>query len=591
MFSKFIKSGALKTTAIATAGFLALSATLIQADTAEAKRRHGAVAVSRSQALKRHQLAARRTRMAPPDDQSRNPLFAAVVVDVKAGKTLYEASADALRHPASITKVMTLYMLFEALEARKLTLDTPLPVSSHASAQAPTKLGLKPGESIRVEDAIEGIVTRSANDAAVVVAEALGGSEDNFAQMMTRKARQLGMSRTSYHNASGLPDPLQITTARDLAVLGIAIQDRFPRYYRYFQTRSFVFRGRDIANHNKLLGNVEGVDGIKTGYTRMSGFNLLTSVKRDGRQVVAVVMGGRSGGSRDATMRRLIENYMPVAYAGGRQSGPLVADAGQKPLASPAQIPDPDPGSRDAVAFVEPRTVEPPKPAPVKPALPKIRPAVVAEVPAARADRPVAAPVRLAAISPLPAPQPAPQPRAAEIAQPAVASTLDSGPILRWVEGAQPVTAPASAPARTADAGTPGETSPVQLVRTTSFKVDTDADANAGAADISPVATAAPRQAGNAPAAEHEPAVNSRSGWIIQIGATDSEEGAKKLLDKARSTGHRSLATAEPFTESVLRNGSTLWRARFAGFNDQRQAQAACAALKSKDFSCMAARL
>src|SRR5262249_38058295 len=157
-------------------------------------------------------------------------------------------------------------------------------------------------------------VTRSANDAAVVVAEALGGSEDNFAAMMTRKARQLGMSRTSYHNASGLPDPQQITTARDLAVLGIAIQDRFPRYYRYFQTRSFVFRGRDIANHNKLLGNVEGVDGIKTGYTRMSGFNLLTSVRRDGRQVVAVVMGGRSGGSRDATMRRLIESYMPVAY-------------------------------------------------------------------------------------------------------------------------------------------------------------------------------------------------------------------------------------------------------------------------------------
>ena len=421
--------------------------------------------------------------------------------------------------------------------------------------------------------------------------------------MMTRKARALGMTRTAYHNASGLPDAQQVTTARDLAVLGIAIQDRFPRYYRYFQTRSFVFRGRGIANHNKLLGNVEGVDGIKTGYTRMSGFNLLTSVKRDGRQVVAVVMGGRSGSSRDATMRRLIENWMPRAYAGSRQSRTLFADAGQTPVAAPAALPDPDPGTRDAVAFID---APAPAPAP-RPAQAKIRPAVVAETPKPKANAPVAAPVRLAAAEI--APQPTQKPvRTPLFARPAVASTVQTGPILRWVEGAAPVTAPASAPARTADASGPApqEGSLVQLVRTTTFKVDAEADApdaDAAAPDTGALPTLAsapaPRKAKlAAPHADGDPeglprqaTVNERNGWIIQIGATDSQTAAQKLLDKARSTGHRALVQAEPFTEQVERNGSTLWRARFAGFNDQSQAQAACAALKSKDFKCMAARL
>src|SRR5262249_54489706 len=153
---------------------------------------------------------------------------------------------------------------------------------------------------IRVEDAIKGIVTRSANDAAVVIAEAVGGDEDDFAKMMTRKARSLGMSRTVYKNASGLPDDDQVTTARDMSTLGRAIQDRFPRYYRFFSTNDFHFRGTVIRNHNHLLGSVEGVDGIKTGYTRASGFNLLTSMRRGNRHLVGVVMGGRSGGSRDA---------------------------------------------------------------------------------------------------------------------------------------------------------------------------------------------------------------------------------------------------------------------------------------------------
>ena len=232
--------------------------------------------------------------------QSYNPPFSSIIVDGNSGATLSSNNSDASRHPASLTKIMTLYLLFERLDAGKIRLDTEMDVSEHASEQAPTKLGLRPGQTIRVEDAIKGLVTRSANDAAVVIAEAIAGDEDDFAKLMTRKARALGMTRTVYRNASGLPDDDQVTTARDQSTLGRAIQDRFPRYYRYFSTSAFNYHGHSIRNHNHLLGSVEGVDGIKTGYIRSSGFNLVTSMRRDNRHLVGVVMGGRSGGSRDA---------------------------------------------------------------------------------------------------------------------------------------------------------------------------------------------------------------------------------------------------------------------------------------------------
>src|SRR5580698_702968 len=244
-----------------------------------------------------------------------SPAFSSIIVDGNSGATLTSSNPDASRHPASLTKIMTLYLLFERLDAGKIKLDTEMPVSKHASEQDPTKLGLMPGQTIRVEDAIKGLVTRSANDAAVVIAEALGGSEDDFAKQMTRKAHMLGMSKTTYRNASGLPDDEQVTSARDQATLGRAIQDRFPRYYRYFSTASFTFRGHSIANHNHLLGSVEGVDGIKTGYTRASGFNLVTSMRRGNRFLVGVVMGGRSGSSRDAIMRNLLAENLDKGAA------------------------------------------------------------------------------------------------------------------------------------------------------------------------------------------------------------------------------------------------------------------------------------
>ncbi len=238
------------------------AAVIFTNDTADARRhRHHA---------QRHHHEAR---------ESYSPAFSSIIVDGNSGATLSSTSPDASRHPASLTKIMTLYLLFERLDAGKMKLDTEMDVSEHASEQAPTKLGLRPGQTIRVEDAIKGLVTRSANDAAVVIAEAVAGDEGDFAKLMTRKARALGMTKTVYRNASGLPDDEQVTTARDQSTLGRAIQDRFPRYYRYFSTTAFNYHGHSIRNHNKLLGSVEGVDGIKTGYTHASGFNLVTSMR------------------------------------------------------------------------------------------------------------------------------------------------------------------------------------------------------------------------------------------------------------------------------------------------------------------------
>ncbi|WP_420410453.1 D-alanyl-D-alanine carboxypeptidase [Hoeflea sp.] len=252
-----------------------------------------------------------------------NSKYAGIVVDAKTGKTLYANDADELRYPASLTKMMTLYMVFEALEARSIKLDTRIVFSANAAKEPPTKLGVPAGKSITVEQAIYALVTKSANDASTAVAEHLGGSEAKFAQMMTAKARSLGMSRTTFRNAHGLPNSKQVTTARDMARLGIALREHYPRYYKYFATRSFKFGGTRMGNHNRLLGTVRGVDGIKTGYTRASGFNLVSSVIDRDRSIVAVVMGGRTGASRNAQMKKLIAGYLPKASTRG--GGNLIA--------------------------------------------------------------------------------------------------------------------------------------------------------------------------------------------------------------------------------------------------------------------------
>jgi D-alanyl-D-alanine carboxypeptidase len=233
---------------------------------------------------------------------------AALVVDGKSGQVLYERNATAERHPASLTKMMTLYLLFDALKAHRITLQTQLTISRHAAAQLKVNLSLAPGMTMTAETAIKAIIVHSANDVAVAVAEAIGGTEPHFAEMMTAKARELGMRNTFYHNASGLPDPLQITTASDLAVLAQHLAYDFPEYYPYFATPSFSYHGVSYYTHDNLLGRFAGTDGIKTGYTNASGFNLVSSVVRDGAHVIGVVMGGETARQRDDEMIRLLSS-------------------------------------------------------------------------------------------------------------------------------------------------------------------------------------------------------------------------------------------------------------------------------------------
>ncbi|WP_245520400.1 MULTISPECIES: D-alanyl-D-alanine carboxypeptidase family protein [unclassified Mesorhizobium] len=274
------------------------------------------------------------TTVAPPDSVLAVPAqpqrYAAIVVDAGSGKQLFEVNSTAQRYPASLTKMMTLYLLFEALESGRIAKETQIPVSDNAARQPPTKLRFRRGETIDVDSAIRAIVVKSANDVAVAVGEYLGGSQDQFAAVMTAKARSLGMTSTSFRNASGLPDDSQMTTARDMAVLGMALEHRFPQHFHYFSESDFMFRGRLVRGHNDMLGRVRGVDGIKTGYIRASGYNIVTSYNADGRQLIVVVMGAESARQRNDHVEALIQRSLsPMAgdaktrlmYAGQQPTG------------------------------------------------------------------------------------------------------------------------------------------------------------------------------------------------------------------------------------------------------------------------------
>lgn len=487
------------------------------------------------------------------------PPYASIVVDVNTGRVLQATNADAPRFPASVTKVMTLYMLFEQLERGKLRLDTALPVSSFAARQAPSKIGFDPGETIEVEDAIRALVTKSANDVAVVVAEAIGGDQDTFAAMMTRKARALGMHNTTFRNASGLPDPQQVTTARDLTVLGRAIHDHYPKYWRYFQTRSFEYAGRNYRNHNRLLGRVDGVDGIKTGYTRASGFNLLTSARYGNRHVMAVVLGGRSGGIRDAQMAALVENHIESASAGGR-TAPVIAQARPEepvrvaaaPVAVPAAAPpraEPTPAQRAEIRVSTVREAAPAK----APAAEAERSQLDADVRRAIAAAPVQSQPTRTVASTVVAAAPAPARPVPAAAAYAPQSAPQPGPQLRWTTGAQPAVPAKAATGRQA-AVTTAQPEPV-----------TTGSANRNAAN--------------------------RTGFVIQLGASDSEGKARAILDQAKAKNRTILADASAFTEKVQKGDSTLFRARFGGFDDTKEASAACGALKRSGFSCFVQRI
>jgi D-alanyl-D-alanine carboxypeptidase len=490
---------------------------------------------------------------------SYDPPYAAIVVDANNGGVLHAANADAPRHPASLTKIMTLYLLFERLESGKISLDTMMPVSEEAASQAPTKLGVKAGDSLKVEDAIKGLVTKSANDAAVVVAEALGGSVSEFCHMMTRKARALGMSHTTYVNPNGLPDDEQISTARDQALLGIAIQERFPKYYRYFSTPSFVFHGSAMRNHNHLLGQVEGVDGIKTGYTRDSGFNLVTSLRRGPRHLVAVVLGGRSASSRDARMRDLIDEHIAEASTKMPSAAVAAAQRPEAPAAKPQVLAaDSFAHANEATAAIMPGSTAPITPVKVKTVTVKLltsksvtAPAVAAAAPPARFE-----PTRMAEAA-------SPNQEEALVASLAAAAPVE-----------------AAAPAPPSPAPPPPPAAPHSGLGRLPAVVSAAEEAviSSAKAEEAPIATAPSHRAA------------ARGGWVIQVGAYEDQGEAKQHLNSAKGKVSSMLEKAEAYIERTVKGAKTYYRARFAGF-DRDQAEALCKRLKREDITCMAVRI
>jgi D-alanyl-D-alanine carboxypeptidase len=535
----------------------------------DARERHGH-AVSQARAQHERVHLRRSVRQAPRVRLHRRAAVdpqdtAAIVVDVNAWRTLYARNANELRHPASITKVMTLYLLFEQLESGRLRLGSTIPISSRAASQPPTKLGLRPGDSISVENAIKAVVTRSANDVAVAIAEAIGGDEESFAGMMTRKAHALGMARTHFANASGLPHDEQVTTARDLALLGRAVQDHFPRYYRYFATRTFAYKGAEIRNHNHLLERVEGMDGIKTGYTRASGFNLLASVRRDGHHIVAVVLGGRSAANRDRIMAELIEDQI-MAGARTRMAGPLPLPAGGVGTTIAA---------RASVAPVSAKVVpeHPVAPHPVAP-LPDLElPFVPVSLrPGLTVDT---APLRAGGL----AAAPAERPRPAYVA--GAPRPRPEGAVLTPAEAIPPRSALDGSTRGPASASLSDVTATPSSVRRVRALVPPE--------DIAGAKATVARQQSPASAIDPRLPPAPRGAWMIQIAATSDRAKANDLLARAKAEASRALGGAEPTTEKVQKGSETLYRARFVGLAPAA-AQSACNTLKRSGFSCFAAK-
>jgi D-alanyl-D-alanine carboxypeptidase len=498
-----------------------------------------------------------------------NPKYAGIVYDIVGDKTLYADDADEKRYPASLTKIMTLYIVFEELAAGRLALDSKLTVSKYASRRPPSKLGFKPGAKIAVRDAIMALVTKSANDVATAVGENISGSEAAFAKRMTKTARRLGMASTTFRNASGLPNAKQVTTARDMVKLGIAIQRDFPQYYGVFETRVFEFRSRSYRNHNRLLGRVAGVDGIKTGYIRASGFNLVTSVRRGGRHIVAVVMGGRTGASRNRHMRDLVGRYLPKAergepmvFAAWRGDGPPPVPR-SKPLGTlfasrlAESGDESDPIGEKVLAFAAATRSS------VGPA------GEEGEGTAAGALRAVIAQGEGAA-------------RASGTRKEAPAIEAVSAPATSGLPEAANA-ALAAAGSRATGRGDPRLDDAFRLVA-----------AQPGALDAAALVAAIERARNGAGPGRATGAVGATGaagagayGWQIQLGAVPSKDEARRLLDEALGEVP-ALDKHHRVTLPVTTERGTLYRARLSGFRSREAARAACKRFANHDRPCWA---
>lgn len=470
-----------------------------------------------------------------------NPLYSSIVVDAQTGEVLMARQADSIRHPASLTKMMTLYMLFEAIDQGRLRMNDRIVMSSHAAKMSPSKLGIPAGQSIRVEDAIKSIVTKSANDVSAAVGEKLAGSERSFAAKMTRKAKDLGMSRTVFRNASGLPDPQQVTTARDMAKLAMALLRDYPNYYHYFGVRNFEYRGVSHHNHNRLLGEYPGLDGIKTGYINASGFNLVASAKQNGRRLVGVVFGGRSWRSRNEHMVKLLdEGFVEIAK---RKNQVQVASvpAGSVPIPLPPPMVDDQRGVETALMT---RADETDSAEEIPVYTPEDAQQITAMIGQVQNAPDYDEGSRMAGNVPLPAPRP----------------TLEIDSVSLPVP--EPVAAPKakilSVPPSTASAAA---TTPAAGTARTVMQLRIPA-------------SQLPKGINPAQVVSN----NTPHGWAIQVGAYQSRAMTDQALRTAQARLPSHLQQGQPVIVPQSTGDGLIFRARLQGF-DELQANAACAHL------------
>jgi D-alanyl-D-alanine carboxypeptidase len=479
---------------------------------------------------------------------------AALVIDANTGRVLHSDDADEARFPASLTKMMTLYMVFELIEAGKLNNNTPIRVSAQASAVAPSKLDLDPGDTIPLGAAIRALVTKSANDVAVAIAEHVSGTEAAFARAMTAKARQLGMRSTVFRNAHGLPDSEQVTTARDIATLSLALYDHFPEHARVFATRRFTYAGSSYRNHNTLLGSFEGMEGIKTGYTRASGFNLAASVRHHGRHVVAVVLGGRTSAARNAEMRVLLKRGLARAST-NKTRRPMLIARSEPSRPAPVRHAQAEPSTPRLVE--QPRLASPPRTANPPIQMARVRPVSVVAAPAAASARMTddSDPRFHQPALPAYAPQrPAEQPRVAY-------AIPDDG------RGARPSTF--AAQAQRLQQGQPA---------VIAFNDTTHQQPSYVGATSRPIETHA------------LPSARRGGDYAVQVGAFATAAEAEARLRDIRQSAGRVLATAAEQTEPTTQGSRTLYRARFADLESGAAAEA-CNVLRRQRIDCFVARL
>ncbi len=480
---------------------------------------------------------------------------AALIEDGLTGKVLYARNETAERHPASLTKMMTLYLLFEALRAGRINMQTPMPVSRHASLQKPTKLYLHQGETITVDEAIRAIVVRSANDVAVVIAEALGGTELHFAQMMTEKARELGMHETYYHNASGLPDPLQITTAKDLALLARHLAYDFPQYFPYFALPGFTYKGTFYPTHDNLIGHYAGADGIKTGYTGASGFNLTSSVVRNGVHLIGIVMGGRTAIRRDLEMEHLLDTVFAKI-----DDNPTLVARGPVPWTTPSEV---SPKAATAGFALASRDASGRKYA----ALSALPPPIPANDDEDAAESMRAPDENFSAIS-------AEASDRASPTQPSKSGPASNPVVAALTPAADPVPRPmpgndaAARPAQEGSTPAASEPKPVTVAALPKMRPAPETGSGEGDQDSPNSAT---------------------HNWTIQIGAYADRALARAQLDAYAQKSMDVLGQAArliiPFQAS---DGHTMYRARF-GLFAERQARQVCDRLTQRGQTCFAA--